>query len=138
MLPIRFAPLKNKTTKTAPPDVRLDQTRTNLPCDLDESIPEVQNDFFDNHLLPPNPLTDQSVADVVLTLLDSGVIDPNTGTWVGWDQPKDTSGKEDTVFAPFSELTELICKASGLSAKRATISVQCNPKSTPLDRKSVV
>ena len=118
---------------TAPAALRLDQTGDRIIWDLDDVVPEVRKEFFFDSLLPPNPLPPTRTAThVVSDLLHRGYIDAHSGVWMGWEDLQDYVDleREDTVFKPLAELTERICKASGVTGRGPTITFRCNPSYT--------
>ena len=129
------SPTKPRQARTAPSRIELEEARKTVVLDFDETLPELEVEFFYRYLLPSSPLPEgRTVEDVISTLRASKVVYEINGAegWNGWSLTEGSKVHEDEVFGGFGELTERIREASQIENREPTIEFRRNPTRTPM------
>lgn len=138
------SPIKKNVGATTAGNAPLHELRTALLQDLDQVVPIVDVQYFQDYILPPLPCDAKVVSRVVRHLRTSGAIVPRKH-WVHWeDEPCKLNGLaddgtrllEDKVFAAFATLSEDVKKAciavvGGPSVDHCQVQFRCNPSCVP-------
>ena len=118
---------------SVPTDVSLAQQKQVMLDDLQEKVPQVDWEFFEDNILPPLPHK-IDVDSVVTKLVKKQAVTMVEGEY-RWTQfalgsPKDYNGHEDAIFANMSKIVSAI-KGVASSAKAKRL-FKCKPRTTPV------
>ena len=129
------SPIKPRQAHTAPPQIELEEARKTVVLDLDETLPELEVEFFYSYLLPSSPLPEGRTVEDVISILRASKVICETNSAENWNGCSRTGGgkvHEDMVFEDFGELTKQIREASQIENKTPTIEFRCKSTKTPM------
>lgn len=131
---VSHTPAQARKVVSTPTDVATEQMRHLVLDDLQETVHQVEWEYFQRAILPPRPkqfktkaIIDKLVANKTLTKVQ----DQLCWTKFAQCQPKLHTADEDKVFSDVPKVFSAIRRASDSTAKQGTEFV-CNPRTVPI------
>ncbi|EKM53935.1 uncharacterized protein PHACADRAFT_145449 [Phanerochaete carnosa HHB-10118-sp] len=141
------SPIKRNACSTTAANAPLHDRRQALLVDLDQVVPIVGIQYFQDFILPPLPCNSRAIKRTISSLRRKEVI--TGGRWKYWDKdPRDLNGVdpahggrllEDAVFSAFETLSDdvkesFIAIGGPQASQDGQVEFRCNPSCVPVSQ----